>query len=791
MVPATLPAPSPALLPGSIARPLALACLSALLALSPARADDAVAEFNVTSNVAGSRWTCGTEPVLGGAFTLLPTAFTDNASRKGWKNGANDQVMKCQLPIDVNIGGVNVPQGSLTLEPKVSGSFTVVRWTAPASGAATIVARFVRLGASSTAAAQVAVLQGGARVFNRSLTREVSPVVSAAITLTVTAGDAIDFAAGTEDGSAFEDIIGLDATVHMEPAATPSGPVVRFAGERFVACKGDTAAESVAFDPINRRLASNGAIRNVCGAPFSPGPDLAPGLAWDQRTQTYWQITNARVVKQWSANGAFLGNLFTLPATFTVPGWGLDTLDTVKGIAVDSNFVYVVDAGPNGVQGQIHANEWFKFTRTGTPVKSSKLTDFHANLDLSPDAIADDILYVPFSAPFLKGKLIIPLEHSGLQVIDPDGNFVSKLRWTDPGMPPGVKLAGFAGITIDPSTGSLYLVENDGSRTEIWTRIPVPTATYYLVGTGTDSRLHMPAAGCDRPLWIGLPSDASVFFGCAYRPANQTIYGLDYNTSQLFRFFPGSGAGGRVGLTGVHSSWACAYDAERDVLYGTQGQRLFAIDPVSGVTDPRPGLIGFDLEDIAYDSIDHHVYGVSGTQLIRVDRDTGLGTVVGPTVSVGGIDYEPISNRLIGHGQVTTTLWSIDPASGAATSIGTLASSVSWEGLAVVPVPAAGTVAVEPAASMRSAFLSGSPNPSRGSVALAFDLPVAADTRVGVFDVQGRLVRDLGSGRRAAGPHHLAWDGRSDAGAPVAGGVYFARVEYGTHTLVSRIVRVP
>ena len=48
----------------------------------------------------------------------------------------------------------------------------------------------------------------------------------------------------------------------------------------------------------------------------------------------------------------------------------------------------------------------------------------------------------------LKGKLLIALEHSGIQVIDTDGNFVSKFRWTDPGVPPGVKLFGFAEMLV-------------------------------------------------------------------------------------------------------------------------------------------------------------------------------------------------------------------------------------------------------------------------------------------------------------------------------------------------------
>jgi FlgD Ig-like domain len=765
------------------------------------RADDAVVDFNIFANTAGNRWTYGSTTSLGGPFTLFPNLIIEpGPNRKGWGNMVNDEVMKNLNTFDVNIGGINVPALSVTIEPHSNNLFTVVRWTAPSSGSATIVARFLRYSTGTFQSAQVAILHGNAKVYSRWLVRDYSPVVSTAITLTVNAGDFIDFVAGTGDNSSTGDLIGLDATVNLEPVATASGAVVAFGSERFIACAGDSAAESLAFDPINRRLASNGIIRSVCGSALFNGPDLAPGLAWDQRTQTYWQITNARVIKQWSATGVFLGDLLTLPATFSVPGWGVDTLDAVKGIATDSNFVYVVDAGPMGLQGTIHANEWFKFTRAGVPVKSSKQTNFHANLDLSPDALVDDVVYVPFSSPILKGKLIIPLEHSGFQVIDTDGNFVSKFRWTDPGVPAGIKISGFAGATIDPLNGNLYFVENSGGTTQIWTRIATTGATFYMVGTGGGPpRLHLPAVGCNRPLWKDYPSDATLVFGSAYRTANESIYGVDFGSSQLYRFFPGSGDGGRVGITGLFGDWGCAYDTERDVFYGTTGSgnttRLISFDPYGGSADPRPSMIGFGIEDIAFDSANKNVYAVSGSQLIRIDRDTGIGTVVGATANVRGLDYEKLSDRLIGIQNSgpggSATLWSINPGTGASTMITTVPTNQAWEGLSVVPLPATGVVGVEGTPGETSAeFLTTVPNPSHHSVALQYSLPIPADVKVAVFDVQGRLVRSLDSGHREAGPHRLQWDGKNEHGNAAATGIYFARVEYGSRALISRIVRV-
>jgi flagellar hook assembly protein FlgD len=60
-----------------------------------------------------------------------------------------------------------------------------------------------------------------------------------------------------------------------------------------------------------------------------------------------------------------------------------------------------------------------------------------------------------------------------------------------------------------------------------------------------------------------------------------------------------------------------------------------------------------------------------------------------------------------------------------------------------------------------------------GSSRLQFVIPVAADVELGVYDVRGRAVRALASGHFAAGPSDVSWDGRDDAGRPVAPGIYF------------------
>ena len=81
------------------------------------------------------------------------------------------------------------------------------------------------------------------------------------------------------------------------------------------------------------------------------------------------------------------------------------------------------------------------------------------------------------------------------------------------------------------------------------------------------------------------------------------------------------------------------------------------------------------------------------------------------------------------------------------------------------------------------------PNPSRGSVSLGLELAPSLAARVGIYDVQGRLVRRLFDGA-AMGSRTLTWDGRDAAGRRAGAGVYFVRASAGGVTRVQRLLRI-
>jgi hypothetical protein len=80
------------------------------------------------------------------------------------------------------------------------------------------------------------------------------------------------------------------------------------------------------------------------------------------------------------------------------------------------------------------------------------------------------------------------------------------------------------------------------------------------------------------------------------------------------------------------------------------------------------------------------------------------------------------------------------------------------------------------------------PNPSTGTVEIAFRLPEAGPVRLVVADLAGRQVVVLHDGPMEAGSHALRWDGRTGGGERAPSGVYFTSLTVGSGTLTQRVV---
>jgi hypothetical protein len=105
-----------------------------------------------------------------------------------------------------------------------------------------------------------------------------------------------------------------------------------------------------------------------------------------------------------------------------------------------------------------------------------------------------------------------------------------------------------------------------------------------------------------------------------------------------------------------------------------------------------------------------------------------------------------------------------------------------------IGVPAPVAVGDPPAARLA---LRAAPNPSRGGLQLAIAADRAGVQRLTVRDLQGRVVRRLAEGWRAAGARYESWDGRDEAGARLPAGIYLLTLDAGGRTTTQRVTLLP
>lgn len=80
-----------------------------------------------------------------------------------------------------------------------------------------------------------------------------------------------------------------------------------------------------------------------------------------------------------------------------------------------------------------------------------------------------------------------------------------------------------------------------------------------------------------------------------------------------------------------------------------------------------------------------------------------------------------------------------------------------------------------------------SPNPFNPRTVISFEMPADGFASVRVFDLSGRLVRDLAARRFSSGPHSLTWQGDDNGGSIQASGVYLVVLETGAGRVSQRM----
>lgn len=80
------------------------------------------------------------------------------------------------------------------------------------------------------------------------------------------------------------------------------------------------------------------------------------------------------------------------------------------------------------------------------------------------------------------------------------------------------------------------------------------------------------------------------------------------------------------------------------------------------------------------------------------------------------------------------------------------------------------------------------PNPFNPETNIEYNIKSTAQVGIKIYDVQGKLVRSLGSSYRQAGSYTTRWNGLNENGIQVPSGVYFIKISAGEETINHRIV---
>ena len=79
------------------------------------------------------------------------------------------------------------------------------------------------------------------------------------------------------------------------------------------------------------------------------------------------------------------------------------------------------------------------------------------------------------------------------------------------------------------------------------------------------------------------------------------------------------------------------------------------------------------------------------------------------------------------------------------------------------------------------------PNPFNNSVSISFEMPNSKNVNLTIFDMKGRLVRQLSLGVLGIGSHKVLWDGKNDLGNELPSGIYMMVLELGDEFNIQKI----
>ena len=104
--------------------------------------------------------------------------------------------------------------------------------------------------------------------------------------------------------------------------------------------------------------------------------------------------------------------------------------------------------------------------------------------------------------------------------------------------------------------------------------------------------------------------------------------------------------------------------------------------------------------------------------------------------------------------------------------------------------PSSTTGVPSPSIASRLWLAPAAPNPAHGPTRLRFAIPREGRVTLGIYDQQGRRVRQLFEGSAPAGEHDAVWDGRDATGRRAPSGLYIYRLDAEGSTLSGKVFSI-
>lgn len=247
-------------------------------------------------------------------------------------------------------------------------------------------------------------------------------------------------------------------------------------------------------------------------------------------------------------------------------------------------------------------------------------------------------------------------------------------------------------------------------------------------------------------------------------PFERIYISLEGQTPDPLEGFAGSGTAAANGVSGADVLVVSACAPFAPVVYATAAQ--LRLNPVGDDLDALAILD--DGDGIYQPAIDRICYSVT------------RGSAIVGVMDCGGNPISPGDVLTVRAGCAVPEIWVSHAAMGLAATDELDALDLATELVRASVEPAGEGGPGVASRSGRSFIRSIEPNPFHAETEARMDFAVpagGAEITLAVYDVQGKRVRTLVTGFRAAGDHTERWDGTDDHGARARSGIYFLRYE--------------